>query len=124
MNIAGERIGNYLLFFFGEDLKTHFQEEESQLFSRMPAGDKLVNQALEEHRKIYALAEEIQNKRSDTNLQQNFAGLLEAHIRFEERSLFPHIEEKLSATELEEIIQKSGGVACDPDEGWKDQFWK
>ncbi len=123
-NIEGERIGNYLLFFFSEDLKAHFQEEESHLFPLLPAQDKLVRQALEEHRKLYALAEEIQNHLSDTNRQQNFAGLLEAHIRFEERSLFPHIEEKLTATGLEEIIRKSGVVACDIDDRWQDQFWK
>ena len=32
--VSPERIGKYVLFFFNEDLKTHFKEEEQLLFCK------------------------------------------------------------------------------------------
>ncbi len=60
-----------------------------------------------------------------TTLQlQEFASLLEAHIRFEERTLFPYLEKEIPPEELERI-----GVAIENDHlkktpfTWQDEFW-
>ncbi len=50
--VSAERISKYVLFFFNEDLKTHFKEEEELLFSKLPATDALRVRAEEEHKEI------------------------------------------------------------------------
>ncbi|MBA4140883.1 MAG: hypothetical protein H0X70_10365 [Segetibacter sp.] len=60
-----------------------------------------------------------------TTLQlQEFARLLEAHIRFEERTLFPHVEKEIPPEDLDRI-----GIALENDHlkktpfTWQDEFW-
>ena len=38
-DIDAERISNYVLFFFKEDLVKHFREEEQFLFCKLPAAE-------------------------------------------------------------------------------------
>ena len=52
-----------------------------------------------------------------------FAGKLTDHIRFEERELFPHLEETLSADQLNRIfssLDHQDGCAA----SWAEEFWK
>jgi hemerythrin-like domain-containing protein len=52
-----------------------------------------------------------------------FARLLHDHIRFEERELFPHIEKKLTQSELNEIASKLNHTSACPAK-WNNEFWK
>jgi iron-sulfur cluster repair protein YtfE (RIC family) len=92
-NIEGAHIGNYMLDFFKNDLAKHFKEEEELIFSKLPAEDPLRKQAESEHFQLNLLNDSITINKSDKQLLHRFADLLEAHIRFEERILFNHIQE-------------------------------
>lgn len=99
-------ISRYVLDFFNKDLRGHFKKEEDYLFSQLPVGDLLREQAENEHSELYSLIEMITQKRSDKQLLQQFANLLEKHIRFEERVLFNHLQDTMSAEALEQLLQE------------------
>ena len=67
-------------------LNKHFKDEEMWLFPNLASTNDLRLQAEQQHKKLRELA-------NDNNLQpEEFADLLEEHIRFEERVLFPLFE--------------------------------
>jgi hemerythrin-like domain-containing protein len=82
-----------------------------------------LQQALREHREMTEIISQIENDRENLPLQQLFIQLLEAHIRFEERILFPYLQEYFPE-KLEAIaIHPSAGPACHNDADWLDHFW-
>jgi quercetin dioxygenase-like cupin family protein len=91
------------LVFFAAFVVPHFREEEELLFPRVADADearKLVVQALLEHQRLHAAAAELReliargsDRRDIGGRMRHLATLLTAHVRFEERQLFPLIEE-------------------------------
>lgn len=63
-------------------------------------------QAENEHIQLYQLIDSISENRNDIQLLQQFAGLLEKHIRFEERILFNHLQDIMGEEELERLIRE------------------
>ena len=120
--VSAERISRYVLFFFNEDLKIHFREEEELLFSKLPASDTLRIQAEEEHKEIYSLIAVITQTANDEKLLRQFADTLDKHIRFEERTLFNHLQTHVTPEELEEISKRFSN-SVDLDSKWDDVFW-
>ncbi|HEY0679846.1 MAG TPA: hemerythrin domain-containing protein [Chitinophagaceae bacterium] len=119
-----KRISRYVLYFFDVDLQQHFMEEENELFNKAPAGDDLCVQALAEHKKVYALIDKIIQFPGDTEILREFADTLEAHIRFEERQLFNHLQDILPEKVLEAHASKPVTKEEDPDNNWDDRFWE
>jgi len=99
----GKEITHYVLDFFKDSLQEHFKEEEETIFSRLPNEDTLRKQAEKEHKYICFLIELLNENDSNRDLQEQFADMLEAHVRFEERILFNHLQETLKPEELEAI---------------------
>lgn len=97
-------ISKYVLAFFDTDLQSHFKEEEVYLFSKLDPADPLRQQAEGEHRAICNLVESIKRNELDKALLRQFGDLLEAHIRFEERTLFNYLQERLSPEDQEQIL--------------------
>lgn len=122
--INPERISNYVLFFFREDLAIHFKQEEELLFSKLPADDVLRIQAEADHESIYALVAAIENKKNDGTLLHQLADKLESHIRFEERELFNHLPVHIKASDLEAIEKRVPNSSKDIDSKWEDVFWE
>jgi quercetin dioxygenase-like cupin family protein len=101
------------LTFFAASAVPHFREEEELLFPHVvdaEVAQDLVVQALLEHQRLYAAAAELRElvaRASDSGdvsgLMREVATLLETHVRFEERQLFPLIEELLSEQVLNNI---------------------
>lgn len=120
--VSPERIGKYVLFFFNDELKTHFKEEEQLLFCKLPVTDPLRLQAETEHKEIYRIMETIAANTDDEDLLRQFADTLEKHIRFEERILFNHLQSHISEEALEKISARFSNPV-DPDTQWKDTFW-
>lgn len=123
-NIEAGRISSYALFFFENNLQKHFTEEEKTLFAKLPEEDSLKRQAIREHTKLYALVNDIRRDKQNTQLINEFADALESHIRFEERNLFNHLQNKLTETELMQIASHQGMQECEADESWSDRFWE
>lgn len=123
LSISPERVSNYVLHFFEQDLKQHFANEEKNLFAKLPDASLLKKQALEEHQKIYTLIEQIRNDKNSYPLLVQFSELLESHIRFEERTLFSHIQEAVPEKDLLEQ-QSDHFDNNEVDKNWKDHFWE
>lgn len=122
--ISSERISRYILFFFKEDLKKHFRDQELKLFPMLPADDPLRIQAETEHAKIYWQIEKIKAGIADISLLTQFSDDLESHIRFEERILFPYLQEQISLTGLVHTLSRDKNILCDVSSQWNDPFWQ
>ena len=104
--------------FFATDLEAHFKAEEEALFPAMEevsGASELLSELLAEHRELEALA----NRLSDTEVEAllrtlgQLADLLEAHIRKEERELFPLYESLVDDVAAAEVGDKVKGVIGD-----------
>lgn len=86
---------------FGEELEPHFRIEEAVLLPALEAvGESGLTERLRaEHGELRALAAEA----GGTERLRRFGELLDAHIRFEERELFPLAQEKLTPETLEKV---------------------
>ena len=118
------RIGRYVLHFWTVDLKEHFRQEEEILFSLLPDGDALKQDVLEQHTILYGLITKIGNQQQPgiASLQE-FANALEAHIRFEERELFPYIEKTINPDALKAAGEKIDASQHLTRVEWDDEFW-
>ena len=122
--INPERITNYVLYAFDNDLRQHFSEEERLMFSKLPAADPLRQRAENEHAAMYGLAEKLRSKKGNGQLLTQFAQTLQDHIRFEERILFGYMQEKFGPADLESIVTYDGTEAGNIDGSWEDLFWE
>jgi mannose-6-phosphate isomerase-like protein (cupin superfamily) len=96
--------GAAFLDFFEEHTVPHFREEEELLFPLVVVfedAEPLVVRALLEHQRLHALAAQLRRGGSKSiEVMEELADLLAAHVRFEERNLFPLIE-RLTAGDIE-----------------------
>ena len=122
-NIEAGRIGNYTVFSFENELTEHFKEEEKDLFGKLSVEDPLRRQAFGEHEHIYELVASLRNGPVNATLLKEFADALDSHIRFEERTLFNHLQQHLSAGELKELENSHSKREGDVDDKWEDHFW-
>jgi iron-sulfur cluster repair protein YtfE (RIC family) len=122
-NIASDRITKYVKFFFNEDLKQHFRDEELNLFPLLPANNVLRTQAELEHRDIHHLIEKMDADKSNISLLTQFSDMLDNHIRFEERILFPHIQKHIELPDVIHAGSAGNAPQCDKSAQWNDPFW-
>jgi quercetin dioxygenase-like cupin family protein len=90
--------------FFASVTVPHFREEEEQLFPLVAGSDEAaphVVQALLDHQRLHALAARLGSPDDLRTTMVELADLLEAHVRREERELFPLIE-RIAGEQLEE----------------------
>jgi hypothetical protein len=81
---------------FANELLPHFEEEEQNIFPALHGiHDVELQRALADHELLMRLAARIES--GDANALGEFGSTLAAHIRFEERELFPLYENLLSA---------------------------
>jgi quercetin dioxygenase-like cupin family protein/hemerythrin len=95
-------VATAFLRFYDDETVRHFREEEELLFPRIfdfEEARELLVQALLEHHRLHALTTRLQQSVSAggeiKELMRELGGLLEAHVRLEERRLFPLIERLL-----------------------------
>ena len=121
--IAAERIVKYVDYFWRENLSLHFKEEEATLFAATE--DDLVKKALSDHAEIKAAVEALlSNKQHQVAQLEKIARLVDAHVRLEEREVFPHLEKKLSEEELGKIGRQLAELHADQlKDNFKDEFW-
>lgn len=75
------------------ELEPHFQIEEMDFLPRLANGvhDSLVRRTLKDHEQLRALAAQ----QGDQQAMQTFGDLLAEYVRFEERELFPALEQSM-----------------------------
>ena len=118
LDVEPDRIKTYCEWFWENHLQAHFEEEEKLIFPVLPEDDPMIKQALSEHKRLRKLFSTWEN--TEKNLGQ-IEEELEKHIRFEERVLFPVIQEKATSAQLE-IIAAQGDREKFVENG-EDTFW-
>ena len=116
---------NYVLHLW-DSLKNHFnQEEENFLQSEnIDKENELIKRMLNEHERFEELVNRVSigNDKIREDLTE-FSELLNDHIRFEERELFPYVEQSLTEDELEQIGINLEKTHQDLDKNWGPKFW-
>ena len=121
MSINPTRIIKYIHAFFEVHLKEHFKEEEELLLIHLDKKDELRSRAEKDHKALIDLNERL---KTDASSIKEFTDVLDQHIRFEERSLFAHLQDKLGQPELNSIMDKMNTSNTQYLEEWPDEFWK
>lgn len=122
-HISAERIADFTLFFYDNDLKHHFEKEETDLFEKLQNNSTHYSKTLEEHEQLTSLIEKIRLNKKNSSLLNDFSELLEKHIRFEEREVFKFLENEFSEKDLFDIAQKHEQKPIDISQNWNDKFW-
>lgn len=123
MGIEPKRIADYVTFYYNSHLESHFREEEMYVFPLVKSDDVMVKKALDEHRKIEQLVKEM-NANTDYVYLSQIEQLLNGHIRYEERELFPYIETNSDNTGLKKAGEIIAGLHSNVSEpAWTDEFW-
>lgn len=121
--IERQRISDYVLFSFQSELLPHFRDEEKFLLTQLAANDAFAQRTSQEHAKIESLVSNWKEIVPNEAALFQFADLLDAHIRFEERELFTHLQEQLSADSLKALEAIERSTRQDVDSIWPDHFW-
>ena len=118
LGIEPARMKNYCEWFWTSYLNPHFEEEEKVIFPILPEDNLLIKQALTEHKRLRKLFSSWENPEKTLGQIEEE---LEKHIRFEERILFPEIQEKATVEQLEAIA--AHGKREKFVENGQDPFW-
>lgn len=110
--------------FWNREGADHFRIEEEVLLPGSglsgPDGDPEVARMLADHLQLRRAAKKISSGEATPEELVEAAGLLKAHVRFEERELFPRIEAGLSEEEnrqlADEIEAAERNLKPDPDQ--------
>lgn len=116
--IEVERIKEYVDWYFKTHLAPHFELEEKYIFTILDPKHELVKQALTDHRRLKRLFNQT------TDLEKALGRIeeeLEKHIRFEERVLFPEIQNRATSIQLSKIHEIHSDEAFIENE--KNVFW-
>jgi hemerythrin-like domain-containing protein len=98
-----ETLKRYIEDFWDNSLIFHFDNEE-KLFLNFITDAELKERFLSEHKQIRTLYQDIKNENIDViEKSKRFGILINDHIRFEERILFPWLQENLTSVELKQI---------------------
>lgn len=118
-----ERINHYINYFWNFHLHQHFIAEETILFNTIK--DKLCDDGFSQHAEIASQLHKINSfQKTDSKAYRDLADLIDAHIRFEERILFPHLEKMLSPNQMTIIGLELEQWHNEPlEEEYKDEFW-
>lgn len=122
LKINNARIRKYIEYYWETLLRRHFYEEETLLFTIRE--DEFCQKAIGQHREIEQKINQLAAGNPETSLFLLLADLVDRHIRYEERIVFPHLERTLSAEQLSNI-----GTALQqlhtgtPADDFQDAFW-
>lgn len=122
VGISAERIVRFIDWFWQEQLHPHHLKEEKYIFH--PADDPLVQRAVSEHQQIQDdIAALVEAKEFSDDMFHAIANLVERHVRFEERVLFPHLEKIIPEDELIRIGAILHEEEHDINDNYSDEFW-
>ncbi len=123
-NVPVDEIANYIVHFARQSLFPHFEEEENKVLIYLEKANPFYQRTIREHSEIRQLINQLSIKSlTDASLLTNFADTLEAHIRFEERELFPYIENVLSMLQLEQMGKEIAELHQPYIETYSNEFW-
>lgn len=120
-------MNDFILYCWDEELNHHFKAEEEQLNSdnlQLPQLQELYSRMLGEHMIIRGIIDSIKEGKETIEQIVSFHTLLEDHIRFEERILFPFIEEHATEKALAGIGEHIGHLTNGNCNNYLFKFWE
>jgi len=103
------KAGQDFLDFWEKEGKHHFRVEEEVLLPgwalHCPVERVAVARMLEEHLTIRRVALRVAAEEASLEELQDLGRLLDDHVRFEERELFPMVEEALAPEDLDRLAE-------------------
>ena len=121
LHISKDRIASFCAWNWNSRFDLHFKKEENSLVPVLGEAHAMIKRMLEEHQTIRQLFAGI-NHDADVAAFENLAKNINDHIRFEERQLFPLIEQTASPQRLKAIEQSLADEQPDCSV-WADEFW-
>lgn len=124
-SMSPDRISRYTCYFFDHHLAAHFKEEEEFLFNLLEKRNEKRKEAERQHRRLRRLRKKLEElpARQAITLGQ-IEEELEAHIRFEERDLFPYLQRQLTEEQLADVLTQLENSHQQVVERWDDPFWE
>jgi hypothetical protein len=116
-------IGKYCEWFWNNMLKAHFEKEEKLFAGKLKEDDVLLNTMKDDHDAVRSKIFEVIEDPYYYQIQR-LAQIIYYHIRFEERSLFAHLQELLSEYDLKSISESLTQTKMREPVKWTDEFWK
>ncbi|MBX2923130.1 MAG: hemerythrin domain-containing protein [Chitinophagaceae bacterium] len=126
LNIAPHRIVQYIMYFWDQNLDPHLKEEELLLLG--DTSRPVVKKALEDHSLLYNRIRQIITAKDVVTPAEltDLVNLLDTHIQFEEKKLFPLLKNTFTVEQLKQI--HTSLLAKNISPGMKnlyhDEFWK
>jgi hemerythrin-like domain-containing protein len=127
---AASELAGYADSFWQNHLARHFELEEEVLMPVLAAHHlhNLIDRLRTEHRQIRVQFETLVADSGDNAAEKEtvreLVEMMKAHIRFEERELFPAIENSASVAELSEVGRSLTGREEEADLDWDLVFWE
>lgn len=121
LEVSKERMGRFCTWSWAAHFASHFQKEEAELLPLLGARHPMMEKMLEEHEAIAEKFAEIMRKPSLPAMER-LAQIINYHIRFEERQLFPLIERVATANQLA-TIEAALADEMPSCGNWRDEFW-
>lgn len=118
-NVDLKRIKTYTDWFYKNHIEEHFNIEEAYIYPILDSDHELIKKAIAEHRRLQRLFNDTDDIEKSLSLLEEE---LEKHIRFEERVLFPAIQEVATAEQLKKIEEHHDET--DFQDNLSDEFWK
>ena len=120
-------VAAYVGHFWEHYLTRHFRQEEELLLPLASAtgADALGERMADEHRSLRDLAAALREEGPARRmLLETFAAKLKDHIRFEERELFPALEQRADEADLARVSEQLQAAHVDADLEWDPPFWE
>jgi hemerythrin-like domain-containing protein len=122
-NATVEQMRKFALWYWQQHIKPHFFQEEKILLPYLPADNPMRLRLKDEHDHIRELVIGLDD---ETEAHKRhliiLSDLVNQHIRFEERELFPFIEQLLTPEQLDKVFTELEAHPLTCDE-WADEFW-
>jgi hemerythrin superfamily protein len=116
-------IVEYIRYFFESALLRHFEEEETQILTYLQDNNAHKIRTINDHRAIKSLVEALADSEREPAAFLKIADFLDDHIRFEERELFPYLQDQLNSEQLNEIGTAIDSMHQPFVDTFHPQFW-
>jgi hemerythrin-like domain-containing protein len=119
---GNEKLRDFVSWYWKNHIKAHFYQEEKILTPYIDPANHLAIKMKEDHDNIRDMVLAIDREGDRYNFFW-LCNLIESHIRFEERELYPFVESHLSPQQLTDIGERLNQYPVVCKEVWEDRFW-
>lgn len=121
LSVDPVRIGKFCRWYWDNILKLHFETEEKSFSKIFDRDNPFLLKMIDDHRAIEEKFKQDFESPAYPSIKR-LAQLINYHVRFEERSVFAHIQEHFSEDVLKELLV-SAGKSTKKFAPWVDEFW-